>query len=103
MKRLSFLLLAVAATLLSGCGASTEDELHSWMAEQRNQTRPRVAPLAEPTPFLPEDYTVATAPDPFSREKLTNVLKRDTTPVASLTSALIAPELKRRQIVCIAT
>lgn len=97
MKKLSFLMLAVIAALLSGCGASSEDELHSWMAEQRNQTRPRISPLVEPKPFLPEDYAAATAPDPFAHEKLTNVLKRDTTPVASLTSALIAPELKRRK------
>lgn len=96
-KILGIVLMALLSATLSGCGASSEDELRAWMADQRNQIRPRVSNLAEPKVFLPEDYTVATAPDPFGKEKLTNVLKRDTAPVASLTSALIAPELKRRK------
>lgn len=97
MKFHRVVLLALPAALLSACGASSEDELRGWMLEQRNQIRPRVAALAEPKTFVPEDYSEATAPDPFGKEKLTNVLKRENTPVASLTSALIAPELKRRK------
>ncbi|MFN4359379.1 MAG: pilus assembly protein PilP [Hylemonella sp.] len=89
--------LAGVAILLSGCGASSEDELRSWMLDQRNQMRPRVAPISEPKPFKPEDYVDTTAVDPFSKEKLTAALKRDTGQAATLTSALIAPELARRK------
>lgn len=82
---------------LAGCGASSEDELRNWMLDQRNQMRPRVQPISEPKPFKPEDYVDTAAVDPFSREKLTAALKRDVAQPATLTSALIAPELARRK------
>lgn len=83
--------------LLAGCGVSSEDELRTWMLEQRNQMRPRVQPISEPKPFKPEDYVDAAAVDPFSKEKLTAALKRDVAQPATLTNALIAPELARRK------
>lgn len=83
--------------LLAGCGVSSEDELRAWMLDQRNQMRPRVQPISEPKPFKPEDYVDAAAVDPFSKEKLTAALKRDVAQPATLTSALIAPELARRK------
>lgn len=83
--------------LLAGCSASSEDELRAWMVEQRNQMRPRVQPISEPKPFKPEDYVETAAVDPFSKEKLTAALKRDVAQPATLTSALIAPELARRK------
>lgn len=83
--------------LLAGCSASSEDELRAWMVDQRNQMRPRVQPISEPKPFKPEDYVEAAAVDPFSKEKLTAALKRDVAQPATLTSALIAPELARRK------
>jgi type IV pilus assembly protein PilP len=89
--------LAGAVLLLAGCGVSSEDELRSWMLDQRNQMRPRVQPISEPKPFKPEDYVDTTTVDPFSREKLTAALKRDVGQPATLTSALIAPELARRK------
>ena len=85
------------AIFLTGCGASSEDELRSWMLDQRNQMRPRVPPISEPKPFKPEDYVDAAAVDPFSKEKLTSALKRDVAQPATITSALIAPELARRK------
>ena len=87
----------VGTILLAGCGSSSEDELRQWMVEQRSQMRPRVAPIAEPKPFRPENYVDSAVVDPFAREKLTSVLKRDTVQPASTTSALIAPELARRK------
>ena len=30
-------LVAIALLTLAGCGASSEDELHQWMAEQKSQ------------------------------------------------------------------
>jgi type IV pilus assembly protein PilP len=97
MNWLRFLPMAVAACMLTACGASSEDELRAWMLEQRNQMRPRVAPISEPKPFKPEDYVDTAAVEPFSREKLASALKRDAPQPATITSALIAPELARRK------
>lgn len=87
--------VAVALTLL-GCGASSEDELRQWMAEQKSQTRPKIAPISEPKQFKPESYTQVTAIEPFSNQKLTQALKREATQTAA-SGALIAPELARRK------
>lgn len=97
MKFSRIFCLASVVLLLTGCGASNEDELRSWMVDQRNQMRPRVQPISEPKPFKPEDYVETAAVDPFSKEKLTAALKRDLAQPATLTSALIAPELARRK------
>lgn len=97
MTTLRFLVLVFAAAILVGCGASSEDELRGWMLEQRNMMRPRVAPIAEPKPYKPENYAETAAIDPFSKEKLTAALKRDVAQPAAITSALIAPELARRK------
>jgi type IV pilus assembly protein PilP len=96
MKQLHFLLVAFVAFGLTGCGSSTEDELRQWMTDQRNQTHPRVAPIPEPKQFKPESYVLATSVEPFSREKLTQALKRDSAQTSS-NVALIAPELARRK------
>jgi type IV pilus assembly protein PilP len=97
MKSLGYALMAVIFVLaLAGCGASGEDELRQWMAEQRSQTRPRVVPIPEPKQFTPEPYAQAGAVDPFSKEKLAQALKRET--LQSVASGvLIAPELARRK------
>lgn len=89
------LMLAGLALALAGCGSSDEDELRQWMAAQRQQTQPKVQPIAEPKPFQPEPYTGQAASDPFSKTKLTQALKNLTAQPAY--NALIAPELKRRK------
>lgn len=89
-------LLAACLIALAGCGASSEDELRQWMLEQKNQMRPSVKPISEPKQFKPEPYTQVGAMDPFSREKLTQALKRDSAQPAT-NNALIAPELARRK------
>lgn len=81
---------------LTGCAPSGEDELRSWMAEQRATTKPSVQPLTEPKKFIPEPYTQEGAVEPFNQIKLTQALKRDTNQVAS-NAALIAPEMTRRK------
>ncbi len=83
--------------LVTGCGSSNEDELRAWMLEQKNQTRPRVTPIAEPKQFKPQEYAETGAMDPFSKEKLTRALQRDAAQPVSTTSALITPELARRK------
>jgi len=94
MKALYMLLPFIA--VLSGCGSSSEDEIRQWMVEERNQTKPRVAPIPAPKQFKPEAYTNASALEPFSNQKLTQALKRDSAQVAS-NGALVAPELARRK------
>lgn len=96
MMVVSRLLVVATALMLAGCGASSEDELHQWMADQKSQTRPKVAPISEPKLFKPESYTQVTEVEPFSKQKLTQALKRESTQSAG-NGALIAPELARRK------
>ena len=89
--------LAIAAFLgLAGCGSSEQDDLQLWMAEQRNATKPRVVRLPEPTKFAPQPYTQDGAVEPFSMQKLTQALKRESSQATS-NAALIATELARRK------
>ncbi len=97
MNLIRHLPLLMTVFVLAGCGASSEDELRAWMLEQRNQMRPRVAPISEPKPFKPESYVDTASVDPFSQDKLTSALKRDVVQPATITSALITPELARRK------
>ncbi|MFZ2295516.1 MAG: pilus assembly protein PilP [Polaromonas sp.] len=81
---------------LAGCGSSDQEELQQWMTEQRNATRPKVAPLPAPGKFSPQTYNQEGAVEPFSNQKLTQALKRDSNQ-ATANAALIAPELSRRK------
>jgi type IV pilus assembly protein PilP len=96
MKRLHFLLLIALSALLAGCISSKEEDIRAWMVQERNQTKPHVAPINAPKQFIPEPYTNATAIEPFSNLKLTQALKRDSAQAAS-NGALVAPELARRK------
>ena len=88
--------LFVAGFLVSGCTGAGDEDLLQWMAEQKAQTKPKVVPISEPKQFKPESYTQVSAVEPFSREKLTQALRRAASQVAS-NGALVAPELARRQ------
>jgi type IV pilus assembly protein PilP len=96
MKWPSLFLIGLIVPFLSGCGASDDDELHQWMSEQRSLVHPKVVPLAEPKKFIPQAYTQEGGLDPFSLQKLTQALKRDSTQSVANT-ALVAPELARRK------
>lgn len=97
MKKVISSLVGVLAVLpLAGCFPDGEDELRIWMAEQRANTRPTVAPLSEPKKFTPEAYSQVGGIEPFNQMKLTQALRRDSTQVAS-NAALIAPEMSRRK------
>jgi type IV pilus assembly protein PilP len=87
---------AALIAVLAGCSASGQEELQQWMAEQRNQTKPQVQPIPAPKKFTPQAYTQEAATDPFSNQKLTEALKRDSSQ-ASANAALVAPELARRK------
>lgn len=82
--------------VLLGCTTSSEDEVRQWMAEQRRQTQPKVAPISEPKQFRPEAYVQTSSLEPFSKEKLTQALKGESTQATS-NAALVAPELLRRK------
>ena len=96
MKLTSTVLALLTVATLAGCGSSKEDEIRQWMVEERNQTRPKVAPIPAPKQFKPEAYVNAAAIEPFSNQKLTQALKRDSSQAAS-NGALVAPELARRK------
>ena len=96
MKRIYLTLWLMLAALLAGCVSSQEDDIRAWMVQERNQTKPHVAPISAPKQFIPEPYTNASAIEPFSNQKLTQALKRDSSQAAS-NGALVAPELARRK------
>jgi len=97
MMAFRWLVGVLLSLVLTGCGSSSEDDLRAWMLEQRNQMRPRITPIPAPKQFKPESYAEAGMVDPFSKEKLTSALKRDSVQRTSTTSALITPELARRK------
>lgn len=90
--------LAVAAAgVLSACGQSDNEEVQRWMAEQRANTKPQVTPIPEPKKFAPQSYTQDASIEPFSNQKLTQALKRDSQQSGTASAALLAPELARRK------
>ena len=96
MRAGTFLAVSAMLSVLSGCGEPGADELQQWMAEQKSQTRPKVAPIAEPNQFKPENYTQGSAVDPFNKDKLTQALRRDSVQ-STVDGSLVAPELARRK------
>ncbi len=96
MKVQDTIILLLVALSLGGCSGSSEDELRRWMSDQRSQIRPKVAPISEPKQFVPESYRQVATVEPFSNQKLTQALKRESTQAAA-NGALIAPELARRR------
>jgi type IV pilus assembly protein PilP len=88
--------MAAVSVLLVACSQSGQDELQEWMRQQRAQTRPKVQPIPEPKKFSPQAYTQESAVDPFSNQKLTQALKRESSQSTS-NAGLVAPELARRK------
>ena len=99
MKSPNFLLRSFAVLVLLGvvgCSSSDQTELQQWMTDQRSAIKPKVEPLPEPGKFSPQPYNQEGAIEPFSNQKLTQALKRDSNQATS-NVALIAPELSRRK------
>lgn len=86
----------LGSLMFSGCSTSGPDEIQAWMKEQRDTLRPRIDPLPEPSKFSPHAYSQSDQIEPFSSQKLTQALKRDSNQTSS-NSALITPELTRRK------
>ena len=89
---LSSALVLMAAASLTAC-SGPEDELQSWMNQQRQQVRPNVQPLSAPMTFTPEPYSGMEGTEPFSPRKLTGALKQE----AAQPNSLVASELNRRK------
>jgi type IV pilus assembly protein PilP len=96
MKLWHFSCVLAVGVLLTGCGESRDDDIRQWLVSERNQTQPKVQPLPAPKQFVPEPYQSASVVEPFSSQKLTQALMRDSSQAAS-NGALVAPELKRRR------
>lgn len=98
MKQLPFAWMTAMAgcLLLSGCLSSDEDELRTWMAQERATAKPRVTPLEAPKPFKPQAYVAGDGMDPFNPLKLIQVLRRESAQ-SNVNTSLIAPELSRRK------
>ncbi len=96
MRYYQALPLLFVCFLVVACGPSRDEDIRQWMLEERNQTRPKVEPIPAPKQFKPESYNNAAATEPFSKEKLTQALKRDSSQ-AMANGALVAPELARRK------
>ena len=79
MSLVRLLCLLVFALLMVACGSASEDELRQWMSAQKSQTRPKIAAITEPKQFKPENYTQVSSTEPFSKEKLTQALKGEST------------------------
>lgn len=88
--------ITLAGAALAGCGASGQEELQQWMAQQRQTTKPQVTPIPEPKKFTPQAYSQESVTDPFSNVKLTQALKRESAQSTS-NAGLVAPELARRK------
>ena len=96
MKSVQIACTVALAGVLTACGGGDGEALQKWMAEQRNLTRPKVVPIAEPKVFEPQRYDEAASLDPFNKDKLTRALQRDGGQSVA-NSALVAPELARRK------
>jgi type IV pilus assembly protein PilP len=87
------LLACVGLVLLAGC-ADEQDELQSWMEQQKREVKPNVTPLSEPKEFRPQAYLAVDGVEPFSQQKLTVGLRQ---PDARQPSTLFTAEMNRRR------
>jgi len=82
----------IVFAMLAGC-VGDEQELSSWMEQQRREVKPSVAPLSPPKKFDPQPYAALTGVEPFSQQKLTVALKQE----ARQPNSLLAAEINRRK------
>jgi type IV pilus assembly protein PilP len=84
--------LMVAVGMLAACGTDQE-ELQTWMEQQKREVKPSVDPLVPPKRFDPAPYKNAQAVEPFSTQKLSVALKQE----ARAPNSLLSAELNRRK------
>ena len=61
----TLLLVGLATLGLTACSGEDE-ELQSWMDQQRHEVQPSVKPLSPPQKFNPQAYTGLDGVEPFS-------------------------------------
>jgi type IV pilus assembly protein PilP len=88
--------LVLCCVALTGCFGEEQEDLQRWMTEQRSATKPTVVPIPAPKRFSPAPYGQEASVEPFSSQKLTQALKRDSAQ-ATANAGLVAPELNRRK------
>jgi type IV pilus assembly protein PilP len=91
-----FACLFLCCLALAGCFGEEQEDLQRWMTEQRSSIKPTVVPIPAPKRFSPAPYGQEASVEPFSSQKLTQALKRDSSQ-ATADAALVAPELNRRK------
>lgn len=88
--------LYLSSLVLVGCFGEEQEDLQRWMTEQRSSIKPTVVPIPAPKRFTPAPYVQEASVEPFSSQKLTQALKRDSAQ-ATANAGLVAPELNRRK------
>lgn len=92
---LQIMAAVAAALLLAACDGGPDQDLTQWMADQRSNAKPKVEPVSEPKPYVPQAFTQAANLSPFSDDKLTRSLKEEG--ASGATSALLIAEQNRRK------
>ncbi|MFT3857923.1 MAG: pilus assembly protein PilP [Aquabacterium sp.] len=87
-----WLIAAVAVMALAACSGQDE-ELQTWMDQQRHEVKPSVQPLSPPQKFNPQAYAGMEGVEPFSSQKLTGALKQE----ARQPNSAVSAELNRRK------
>jgi type IV pilus assembly protein PilP len=83
---------AAAVAMLTAC-AGEQEELQSWMDQQKREVKPSVQPITPPKKFDPQPYSSLAGVDPFSTQKLTVALKQE----ARQPNSMLAAEINRRK------
>jgi type IV pilus assembly protein PilP len=86
----------VTGWALAGCGSEGGGDVEDWMTQQRARTSARVESVEPPRSFAPEPYTQASAPDPFSPQRLAPAMAPEGG-AAAAGAALVAAEARRRR------
>ena len=63
------ILCLLAGAALLGCGVSGQESVQDWIAQQRAQRRPDLAPITEPKIFAAQPYQVDSLLDPFNSQR----------------------------------
>jgi type IV pilus assembly protein PilP len=88
------LMAASLAVLLAACASGDQNELQTWMDQERAKTPTTVKKLVPPVPFLPVAYTLAGELDPFDSQKLKAALAKAR---AAAGAGSLQPDLNRRR------
>jgi len=83
---------ALLLTQLFACSAP-QDELRTWMNQEREQQRPAAQAIEPPQQFVPAAYEHFDDVDPFNEQKLTSLLSGANPQM----SPLLANEMSRRK------